>query len=177
MKYTHCICLYQCCGSGSLKSKTLTKIIRKSYLNFLYFYFTLLLIIINLFQFGYFKMRRQCGVGGCTGEGVKFSPKSSEQRDLWKKLISYTGRANTEFVVCQSHFSPAQFHRDREHELIGLPPRLKNRMKPDAVPDCNLGAEVDQPNVILPPEFDHPNRLLPPEVLNAIDTLLGSVDR
>ena len=154
--------------------------------------------------------RRQCGVGGCTGDGVKFSPKSSEQRDLWKKLISYKGKAITTFAVCQSHFSPAQFHRDREHELIGLPPRLKNRMKPDAVPDCNLGAEVDQPNVILPPEVDqpnvilppevdqpnmllppevdhpnmllphevdHPNRLLPPQVLNAIDTLLGSVDR
>lgn len=48
--------------------------------------------------------------------------------------------------VCSAHFSPKCYHRDLQHELLGLP--LRKKLKPDAVPDINLPSQISVTRVV-----------------------------
>ena len=84
--------------------------------------------------------KHKCKVEICDRhEGVvKLKPRSTEQRLQWKEIIDYTGTAVSDFQICEAHFSPAQFDRDLQAELLNRPINKAKFLKRSAIPDINL---------------------------------------
>lgn len=69
-------------------------------------------------------------------------PNNKEIAKIW---LFKCKRADTVNIVnarvCSVHFDNEDYLRDLQHELLGLPPRKKRRLKPDAVPHLFLPDE------------------------------------
>ena len=82
--------------------------------------------------------RKRCVILHCTDtNAVRYGPKDVAQCEKWKELTKsntdWKGANFRTFLVCENHFSEAQFQRSYFNELLGL--GKKRKLVTGAFPD------------------------------------------
>lgn len=66
-------------------------------------------------------------------------PKDESTRLKWVQRCGRKDKVSSSGRLCGLHFSPQQYARDLQSELLGIPaPRNKRLLKPEAIPDLHL---------------------------------------